>query len=104
MNFFLRPDLSARPEAVLYLNGHIVSQDNTDTIKKRVEELVKEDFTTISLDFSNVEYINSTGIGGIISMYKHVRALEKNFWVINPQPHIEKIFCNLQIDRLFYKK
>lgn len=104
MDFFLRLDLSKKPEATLFLNGQIVSQDNTNTIEKRIKELVEKNFTKIHLDFANIEYINSIGIGGIISLYKYVKSQDMNFYVINPQPHIQKIFCNLQIDRLFYKK
>lgn len=103
MSFFLKPDLSLKPKVRFILNGNIIENKNISLIDNRIQECIKEGFNSIELDFSNVEYINSTGIGGIINLYKNARVMEHEFFVINPQSHIRKIFLNLQIDKLFLK-
>ena len=43
------------------------------------------------LDFANVSFMDSSGIGVIIGRYKQVKALGGKTMLIRPQPQVEKL-------------
>jgi stage II sporulation protein AA (anti-sigma F factor antagonist) len=48
-------------------------------------------FDCVVLDMSNLEFMDSTGIGVLLGRYKSLNAKHKNIYISNPNPTIEKI-------------
>lgn len=51
----------------------------------------KEKFNDVIFDFSKLEFMDSTGIGVLIGRYKLLKSKNKNIYIYNPTPTIEKI-------------
>lgn len=49
----------------------------------------------------HLEYIDSTGLGVLISFYKNVKANDKNVYFDNLKPSILKIFSLTGLDKIF---
>ncbi|MBE7073738.1 MAG: STAS domain-containing protein [Clostridiales bacterium] len=50
------------------------------------------DFSQIIIDLSELEFMDSTGIGVLIGRYKKMRNRNIPIYICNPSKHVEKIF------------
>jgi anti-sigma B factor antagonist len=77
---------------VLQLSGDIMGGKDYDTFTNEIKKLVDEGHVDIVLDLGKVRYINSTGLGILVS---GLTSLKKNMGQMK--------ICNLsnRIDRLF---
>ena len=50
------------------------------------------EYSQIVIDLSELEFMDSTGIGVLIGRYKKLKEKQKNIYIMNPNKHIEKIF------------
>ncbi len=55
-------------------------------------ELVKSTVKNIVFDFSNVNFMDSSGIGVIVGRYKNIQKLNGKAAIINANPKIMQIF------------
>lgn len=53
------------------------------------------------LDLEKLDYIDSTGLGAIITIYKEVEAKAKKLKVINAKKNVRKLFFITELDSLF---
>lgn len=51
-----------------------------------------EDFAQIIIDLSELEFMDSTGIGVLIGRYKKMKSRNIPIYICNPSRHAEKIF------------
>ena len=49
-------------------------------------------FSQVIIDLSELEFMDSTGIGVLIGRYKKLKNLRIPIYICNPSLHIEKIF------------
>ena len=62
---------------------------NLDSLLKDICCLKNPEFI---MDFSEVTFMDSTGIGVLIGRYKKLKTKNKPVYIMNPNNHIEKIF------------
>lgn len=55
----------------------------------------------IEIDATNLDYIDSTGLGVLMGIYKEVEKENKKIYIINTKPNIRKIFEITELDSLF---
>ena len=67
---------------------HHNAKEIRESIDRKVEE---ENPTLLELDFSKVQFMDSSGIGLIMGRYKLMHALEGNLEVINIPENIKKL-------------
>lgn len=74
------------------------------TSNKFQEEVLKA-FNTkendLEIDGTDLEYVDSTGLGVLISILKVVRDSDKTIYLNNIKPNIRKIFDITELDKLF---
>lgn len=70
-------------------------------VRDRLDQVVEAKPAHIVLDVTGLRLIDSTGVGGIVSLFKRARAYGGNFEVkgLNGQPR--SIFEVLRLDRVF---
>lgn len=56
------------------------------------ELLLNHSFMQAVIDLSDLEFMDSTGIGVLIGRYKKLRNAKTPIYISNPSSHIEKIF------------
>ncbi|HLS52800.1 MAG TPA: STAS domain-containing protein [Tissierellaceae bacterium] len=61
----------------------------------------EEKETNILVDGEGLEYVDSTGLGALISILKVIREKDKEMHITNIKPNIRKIFDITELDKLF---
>lgn len=56
------------------------------------ELLLNNSFMQAVIDLSELEFMDSTGIGVLIGRYKKLKNSKTPIYILNPNNHIEKIF------------
>lgn len=72
--------------------------------KDILAEKLKEKQTDILIDGSELDYLDSTGLGALISILKVVRENDKNIYLENIKPNIRKLFDITDLDKVFIIK
>ncbi len=70
-------------------------------LKEEVKKIFENDNTQIHLNMSEVEFINSSGLGSLVSIMKEVRLLKGRFTLSNLANYVEEIFEITQLSHIF---
>ena len=81
------------------ISGEIDAYNSAHMKKLLSERIETTDKKAIIIDMSGVSYIDSAGIGALISLLKKSLTLGKEFMVSNLQPMIEKVFKITRLDK-----
>lgn len=74
---------------------------NAENMKGELHTLIEEKKADIVLDCTNLKYIDSTGLGVLVSTLKRVREADKHISIINLKPYIAKIFTLTGLNKIF---
>lgn len=72
--------------------------------KEEVIKKYKENKTNIIIDGSSLDYIDSTGLGALISIYKDIKKDENKIYLQNIKPNIRKLLDITDLDKIFVIK
>ncbi|MCI5839288.1 MAG: STAS domain-containing protein [Peptoniphilaceae bacterium] len=72
-----------------------------DSFKDFINDNIKNTKKNILFDFNDLNYIDSTGIGQFINIYKIQNEKNKNVKIINAKRNIKKIFEITDLLKLF---
>ncbi|HHV38153.1 MAG TPA: STAS domain-containing protein [Tepidimicrobium sp.] len=70
-------------------------------LKKELIGILKERKTSLSMDFKDLDYIDSTGLGALISILKIIKEDDNNIYIKNIKPNIRKLFDITDLDKIF---
>ncbi len=73
----------------------------TPDFEKEVYDHLNKERKNIVMDFTKLEYMDSTGLGVLISLYKKVQESEHGITITNMKPSIRKLFTITELDRVF---
>jgi anti-sigma B factor antagonist len=65
---------------------------NADKLRENLHELINKNPASINIDCKNLKYIDSTGLGVLVSALKKVKDYDGEVALKNLKPHIAKIF------------
>jgi len=85
---------------VLTLNGRLDLASGT-TLKEQVKSQLKKGNTMIHLNLAQVDFINSSGLGSLVSIMKEVRMAKGRFTVSNLASYVQEIFEITQLSHIF---
>ena len=74
------------------LSGELDEHSATDTRIKLDEIFLSSGFSQIIIDLSELDFMDSTGIGVLIGRYKKMKDKNIPIFICNPSKHAEKIF------------
>lgn len=74
---------------------------NSAAFKEKVGELLKERCANVNIDCTNLEYIDSTGLGALVSILKLVKQEGNNVSLSNVKPSVHKLFQITDLDKVF---
>lgn len=72
-----------------------------DKVKTHLNSLIEEQPVDIKMDFTNLEYIDSTGLGALIGVLKRLKVNDKDIYVLNARKNVKKIFSITGLDKIF---
>ena len=71
------------------------------SFKNKVLNSYMEKKTDIIIDGKELDYIDSTGLGALISILKAIEEDEHKIHLVNIKPNIKKLFDITELDKLF---
>lgn len=76
---------------------------NSDNFRDEVRAAMPSDVKAVEIDLSDTDFVDSCGLGALISVYKLVNSRHGNVPVrlINPIPSIQQIFELTRLHRIF---
>jgi anti-sigma B factor antagonist len=84
--------------AIIDFSGKITLGEGSSTLRKTVRELLDQGKRKILLNLSDVDYIDSSGIGEMVSAYTTVRSAQGELKLVHLTKRVHDL---IQITRLF---
>lgn len=95
----LKVDLKQEGEKLFVdLQGDLDINSNKE-FKEKVNSV--QGVKKIIVNCENLSYIDSTGLGAFISIYKHIKEKGEKLVITGLKPHIKKIFLITDLDKVF---
>lgn len=95
----LKVDLRKEEETLFVdLQGDLDISSNKE-LKEKVNSV--EGVKKIIINCENLSYVDSTGLGAFISIYKHIKEKGEGLVIRGLKPHIKKIFLITDLDKVF---
>ncbi len=93
-------DMEKKDNAViLYPKGEINAYHASDFKAKVIDSISKGE--KVIIDFSNVDYIDSAGLGSLVAILKRVKTEKKEMRLASLKPNLKRIFELTKLDMVF---
>ncbi len=86
--------------AVMTLVGKL-DLANAGNVKQNIKTLLEQGQKMIHLDMNGVDFINSSGLGAMVSMMKEIRMHQGRLTLSNLAPYVKEIFEITQLSNVF---
>lgn len=93
-------DYKDESELKVFLEGDLdinIVKEFQDKVLNIYKDLDKD----LIFDLKKLDYIDSTGLGAIITVFKEVKEKDRKLKVINAKKNIKKLFYITELDSLF---
>jgi anti-sigma B factor antagonist len=85
---------------VLQLEGRM-DLNSSSQLKERVKDYLRDGSTNLILDVSGVSFINSSGLGTLVSILKDVRMVKGRMVLSNLAQYVQEVFEITQLSHIF---
>jgi anti-sigma B factor antagonist len=85
---------------VLGLKGRL-DMATGSALKEQMKKLFEKDKTSIHLNLNDVEFINSSGLGALVSIMKEIRLRKGRLTLSNLANYVREIFEITQLSHIF---
>lgn len=82
-----------------FLAGKVYSQD-ASVVRDELLEQIDKGLTDVSIDMSKVTYIDSTGLGVLITIHKRTKEKNGKIVITGAQGMVEQLFKRTRLDRV----
>ena len=89
------------PLMILEISGKIMGGPDHDRFKEEITDLLENGYKDVILDFSGVPWINSTGLGILISGYHSLKTAEGSLKICGVKERVLSIFYISQLENIF---
>src|SRR5437868_8743212 len=86
---------------ILYVEGLIKLGESAEFFSSALENVLKNESTNIIIDFTKIDYIDSTGIGELIGYLHKFIGQNRKLILINPSDRILKLLKLAKLDIVF---
>lgn len=86
---------------LLRLEGVIKLGESAEFLTQTLERSLAEETGHVLIDFSSINYIDSTGIGELVGYLGRFREIGRKLILINPSDRIRKLLHVARLDELF---
>ena len=71
------------------------------TLRDRINELLEEGHRVFALNLANVPYIDSFGLGQLITIWTSIRSRGGQLILLQPTDHVQKLFQITKLNSIF---
>ncbi len=82
-------------------DGNLIGEDVGSSIIEKANQAVAEDVFHCIIDINKVKYINSSGIGVLITLLTKFRNKEGEVIIVNPSEHVKKLLIITKLSAIF---
>lgn len=86
--------------AILNLQGRL-DLSSGSALKEQLKTLFNDDKTNVHLNLADVEFINSSGLGSLVSVMKETRLRKGRLTLSNLASYVQEIFDITQLSHIF---
>lgn len=76
---------------ILDLDGRLILGDGERAFRERVDQLIEQGHARILVNLGRVTYIDSAGVGAVVSKYVTLLRRGGALKLLNPQPHTRAV-------------
>lgn len=87
-------------QLVFALSGDL-DINSSPELKKTALDKYHEEPKDVVFDLTELDYLDSTGLGALISVYNNAKEDEKCIHIANAKPNIKKLFVITELDQVF---
>jgi anti-sigma B factor antagonist len=74
---------------------------NASSFRHDVREAMRDGQKNVDVDLSDTTYVDSCGLGALISLYKAASGLQGTVRLLHPQPSVQQILELTRMHRIF---
>lgn len=89
------------PVSILRMEGKIMGGPDADTFQKTVKDLLAEGRKSVLLDLGKVSWVNSTGLGILISGHTTIQNGGGKMMLVGVNKRIDQIFMVTKLHTIF---
>ncbi len=86
---------------ILRLSGDLIGEDNGSSILETVADHINQKILNCIVDISDVRYINSSGIGVLITILTKFRNKGGEVWLVKPSENVKKLLIITKLNAIF---
>ena len=86
---------------VLSLKGDLIGEEKGPQLLEEVNNAINQDVIHCAVDISDVRYINSSGIGVLITILTKFRNQGGEVCIVNPSEHVQKLLIITKLTAIF---
>lgn len=86
---------------MIYLSGDL-DINSSPRLRSEVQEVYSKEAKDIIFDFTDLDYLDSTGLGALMSLYKNTNMDDKYIKIINAKANIKKLFFITDLNEEFH--
>ncbi|MGM0437713.1 MAG: anti-sigma factor antagonist [Bacillota bacterium] len=92
--------IDERDVPIMKFNGEIVFENSNELKEKAKGKMKETDYQNLIMDFKDVSFIDSSGIGFVLSLFKFLREKEGELAIANANEKIKKSFEITKISQI----
>lgn len=86
---------------VLYVEGLIKLGESAEFFSSALENVLKNESSNAIIDFTKIDYIDSTGIGELVGYLGKFSNQNRKLILVNPSDRIQKLLKLAKLDSVF---
>ena len=83
---------------ILYVEGLIKLGESAEFFSSALENVLKNESTNVIIDFTKIDYIDSTGIGELVGYLGKFTTQNRKLILVNPSERIQKLLKLAKLD------
>lgn len=87
---------------ILRISGDMIGEDNGSQLLHAVNDVAGHKAHTCIIDISNLRYINSTGIGVLITILTKFRNKGGEVYLMRPSDNVKKLLAITKLNAIFH--
>jgi anti-sigma B factor antagonist len=86
---------------IIRLSGDLIGEDNGAAVVEVVTNAIQEQVRTCIIDISDLRYINSSGIGVLITILTKFRNKGGEVYLMKPSENVQKLLVITKLNAIF---
>ena len=86
---------------ILHFEGDLIGENNGPELVELANEVLNKGVNQCLLNISEVRYINSSGIGVLITLLTKFRNKNGELYIVNPSEHVNKLLIMTKLQAIF---